>query len=153
MGVKLSSRRSSSRRNSMMADINVTPMVDVMLVLLVIFMITAPLLTAGVSIDLPKAKARAVSQQDNAPLEIAIDGKGNLFMGEAKVTDAQLTAKLQAIAGETIAGTGAGNEKRVYLRADRRMDYGRVMQVMALISTAGFTKIALVTDPTMATQK
>lgn len=124
-----------------MSDINVTPMVDVMLVLLVIFMITAPLLTAGVAVDLPKAKAKAISQQDNVPLEISIDRGGSIYMGDTKVTAERLSAMLQAIAAET-------KERRVYIKADAGLDYGHVMTVMAAVNTAGFTKIALVTDPT-----
>ncbi len=87
MGAKLGGRkgRGNRRAHGVMAEINVTPMVDVMLVLLVIFMITAPLLSAGVSLDLPKAKAKAISQQDNKPLEISIDGKGDIFLGEERM--------------------------------------------------------------------
>ncbi len=150
MGAKLGGgggRRGGRRRGGMMAEINVTPMVDVMLVLLIIFMVAAPLLTAGVSLDLPKAKAKAISQQDNAPLEVSVDGKGNIFIGDTKVSEDQLGAKLRAIAGETPVA-----EKRIYVRADQKIGYGRVMSVMAAINTAGFVKIALVTDPTMARQ-
>jgi len=143
MGAKLAGRAKGSRRaHGVMADINVTPMVDVMLVLLVIFMITAPLLTAGVAVDLPKAKAKAISQQDNAPLEVALDTRGNIYVGETKVTLERLGAMLQAIAQEA-------PDRRVYIRADKGLDYGKVMGVMAAVSTAGFTKIALVTDPAM----
>lgn len=144
MGAKLVGRTSGSRRRSrgIMADINVTPMVDVMLVLLVIFMITAPLLTAGVAVDLPKAKSKAISQQDNTPLEVSVDAKGRIYMGETKVDMDVLVAKLQAIAIEA-------PDRRVYIKADQQLDYGRVMEVMAAVNTAGFTKIALVTDPAM----
>lgn len=146
MGVKLGSRAGRGRRaHSAMSDINVTPFVDVMLVLLVIFMITAPLLTAGVEVDLPKAKAKAVSQQDNAPLEIAIDNRGTVFMGETKVSLEKLGATLAAIAAEA-------PDRRVYIKADQKLDYGKIMNVMAIINTAGFTKIALVTDPTTASK-
>jgi len=126
-----------------MAEINVTPMVDVMLVLLVIFMITAPLLSAGVAVDLPKAKAKAISQQDNKPLEITISTKGEIYLGDSRVTEEKLASLLQAIAAET-------TERRVYIKADQKLDYGKVMMVMAAVNTAGFTKIALVTDPTGA---
>lgn len=148
MGAKLGGgggRRGGRRGGSVMSDINVTPLVDVMLVLLVIFMITAPLLTAGVSIDLPKAKAKAISQQDNAPLEITLDSKGGIYMGESKMTLEQVGPKLQAIALEAA-------DRKVYIRADQKLDYGRVMGVMAAVSAAGFTKIALVTDPTSASK-
>lgn len=137
--------RSRRKRAAIMAEINVTPMVDVMLVLLVIFMITAPLLSAGVAVDLPKARAKAISQQDNKPLEITLDDKGGIYLGETKVTQDRMIAMLQAIAAET-------TDRRVYLKADSSLDYGKVMVIMAAINTAGFTKIALVTDPTTATK-
>lgn len=146
MGARLGNsggRRGGRRNSNMMSDINVTPFVDVMLVLLVIFMITAPLLTAGVTIDLPQSEARAISSQDNKPLEIAVDAKGGIFIGETKMTVGRLTETLRAIAAED-------PEKRVYIKADQRLDYGKVMGVMAAVSGAGFTKIALVTDPTKA---
>lgn len=144
MGAKLGGggRRGGGRRGgAVMSDINVTPLVDVMLVLLVIFMITAPLLTAGVSVDLPKAKAKAIAQQDNAPLEISLDGKGNIFMGENRMTMEQLTGKLQAVAAEA-------PDRKVYIRADKKLDYGLVVGIMAAVSSAGLNKIALITDPT-----
>jgi biopolymer transport protein TolR len=124
-----------------MSDINVTPMVDVMLVLLIVFMVTAPLLTAGVSIDLPKTKAAALTHQDNAPLEITVDAHGNVFMGQTAVKMDRLRGMLQAIAQEN-------PERRVYVKADQRLPYGQVMGVMTAVSTSGFTKIALITDPT-----
>ncbi len=145
MGAKLASRGAKSGRRSrvVMADINVTPLVDVMLVLLVIFMITAPLLTAGVSIDLPKAKAKAISQQDNKPIEISIDAQGRIFMGETRMEMEVLVAKLQAVALEA-------PDNRIYIKADEKLDYGKIMAVMAAVNNAGFNKIALVSDPTKA---
>ncbi len=147
MGAKLGGARARGGRRSkaVMADINVTPFVDVMLVLLVIFMITAPLMTAGVPVDLPKTTAKAISQPDNVPLEISLDAKGNVYMGDTKLTQEQMIAKLQAIAAET-------TERRVYIRADQRLDYGKVVGVMAAVNGLGFTKIALVTDPALAQQ-
>jgi biopolymer transport protein TolR len=126
-----------------MADINVTPMVDVMLVLLVIFMITAPLLTAGVAVDLPKTKARALSQQDNSPIEITVDARGNIFMGKTAVRLERLRGILSAIAQEN-------PDRRVYIKADSHLSYGQVVGVMAAVNSSGFTKIALITDPTMS---
>lgn len=141
MGAKLGGAGGKRRRaHGVMAEINVTPFVDVMLVLLVIFMITAPLLTAGVQIDLPKADAKAMGQQDNAPLEIALDRNGDIFIGETKVTMDRMAGMLQALSAET-------TERRVYIKADQRLDYGRVMEVMAAVSRLGFNKIALVTEP------
>jgi biopolymer transport protein TolR len=140
MGAKLGGRSKSRRSRGVMADINVTPMVDVMLVLLVIFMVTAPMMTAGVSVDLPKAQAKAISQSDNAPLEVSIDKKGVIFVGDTKVDMARMGSMLSAIAAEA-------PDRRVYIRADQGMDYGKVMELMAAVNNAGFTKIALVTDP------
>ncbi|MBU6476116.1 MAG: protein TolR [Alphaproteobacteria bacterium] len=127
----------------MMADINVTPLVDVMLVLLVVFMITAPLLTAGVNVNLPKAHARALDKQDDAPLEISLDAQGHIYIGQTRMTADELKAKLAAIAQQA-------PDKRIYIRADNHLSYGQVMGVMAIASTSGFTKIALVTDPSSA---
>ncbi|MDP2205684.1 MAG: protein TolR [Alphaproteobacteria bacterium] len=149
MGAKLGNAGGVGRRrraHGVMSEINVTPFVDVMLVLLVIFMITAPLLTAGVQIDLPKTDAKAIGQQDNAPLEIALDRNGNIFIGETKVTMDRMAGMMQALAAET-------TDRRVYIKADQRLDYGKVMEVMAAVSRMGFTKIALVTDPTASGKK
>jgi len=146
MGAKLGgggARRSGRRSRKMMAEINVTPLVDVMLVLLIVFMVTAPLLTAGVNINLPKAQAKALHQQDNAPLEITLDANGHIYVGQTAVDDERLKAMLSAIAQEN-------PDKRVYVRADHGLSYGKVMQVMGIASVAGFTKIALITDPTTA---
>ena len=134
--------------SSTFSGINVTPLVDIMLVLLVIFMVTAPLLTAGVAVDLPKAHAKAIAQQDNKPLEISLDNNGTIYMGDTKVTQDRLTGMLQAIAQSTDPQQMA--ERRVYIRADSKIDYGKVMVVMAAVNTAGFSKIALVTDPTLS---
>jgi biopolymer transport protein TolR len=141
MGAKLgnSGRGNRRRAHGVMAEINVTPFVDVMLVLLVIFMVTAPLLTAGVQVDLPKADAKSIGQQDNAPIEIALDSNGNIFIGETKVTQDRMKTMLEAIAAES-------TDKRVYIKADKDIDYGTVMQVTAIVNNAGFNKIAFVTD-------
>jgi biopolymer transport protein TolR len=129
-----------------MSDINVTPLVDVMLVLLIVFMVTAPLLTAGVTVDLPKAKAQAMSQQDNSPVEITLDAKGNIFMGQTAVKVERLKGILSSIAQENV-------ERRVYVRADQRLPYGQVMEVMAAVTSSGLTKIALITDSAAAQRK
>jgi biopolymer transport protein TolR len=126
-----------------MAEINVTPLVDVMLVLLIVFMVTAPLLTAGVNISLPKAQAKPIAQQDNAPLEIGLDAKGNAYVGRTLVDSERLRAMLSAIAREN-------PEKRIFVRADQGLSYGRVMEVMGIASASGFTKISLITDPASA---
>ncbi len=128
-----------------MSEINVTPMVDVMLVLLIIFMVTAPLLTAGVQVDLPESKAEAL-EQDQEPVAISIDGSGGIFINEAAVPDAALAGRLQQLA----AGSRQEGGPRIYLRADRGLDYGRVMQVMGEINRAGLRRVALVSTATEA---
>lgn len=142
MGAKLASSRGGGRRRAnVMAEINVTPFVDVMLVLLIIFMVTAPLLTAGVSINLPKTNAKSLSQPDNKPLEVSIDARGDIYLGDQRQRDIPaLVEKLKAIAGETQA------ERVIYFRADKAVPYGRGMEVMAGVQSSGFTKIALVTE-------
>tara|TARA_R110000868_G_scaffold347949_3_gene608888 strand:- start:75 stop:536 length:462 start_codon:yes stop_codon:yes gene_type:complete len=121
-----------------MAEINVTPMVDVMLVLLIVFMVAAPLLTVGVPVDLPKTQAAALSG-DNEPLTISIDAKGQIFLQETVVAAEELVPRLTAIAQN-------GYEQRIFVRADSAIDYGTVMDVMGRISAAGFAKVGLVTE-------
>ncbi|MBC7522668.1 MAG: protein TolR [Sandarakinorhabdus sp.] len=125
-----------------MADINITPMVDVMLVLLIIFMVTAPLLVTGVPIDLPDSKAKAL-KSDDKPIQVSIDAKGQVFIDQMKIAGPALAPKLAAIHA---ARSGAGDEPRVYVRADRALDYGRVMALVGEVSAAGFRKVALVSD-------
>ena len=122
-----------------MAEINVTPLVDVMLVLLIIFMVTAPLLVTGVPIDLPDSKAKAL-QNDEKPIQVSIDSSGQVFIDEMKVPTATLPAKLAAIRG------ARQDDARVYVRADRGLDYGRVMALVGDVSAAGFKRVALVSD-------
>ena len=153
MGASLNSgssgggRRRGSRRGTHrpMSEINVTPFVDVMLVLLIIFMVTAPMLTAGVSIDLPQSKAKELPAQNDQPVTVTVDGKGAIFMGEEKIAlkPEELVAKLTAISN---AKGKAGFEERIFVRGDKKVDYGAVMGVMGRISSAGFKKVALVTD-------
>jgi biopolymer transport protein TolR len=122
-----------------MAEINVTPLVDVMLVLLIIFMVTAPLLVAGVPVDLPDAKAQSLPQ-DQSPIQISLNAAGELFIDRMAIAPAALPAKLAALR------EARSDEARVYVRADRGLDYGRVMQVVGDVNSAGFKKVALVTD-------
>ncbi len=129
-------------RKAPMSDINITPMVDVMLVLLIIFMVTAPLLVTGVPVDLPDSKAKAL-KADEKPVQVSIDRKGEVFIDQQRVAAAMLPAKLMAIRE---ARSGAGDEPRVYVRADRSLDYGRVMGIVGEVSAAGFRKVALVSD-------
>ena len=137
LGPMLGSNRRG--RRTPMAEINVTPMVDVMLVLLIIFMVTAPLLVAGVPVDLPESKAKALDQEER-PVQISLDAKGAIHVDEQAVAPADLPARLGAIAGQGKAPGGP----RVFLRADRKLDYGRVMAVMGEINAAGLRKVALV---------
>jgi biopolymer transport protein TolR len=128
-----------------MSEINVTPLVDVMLVLLIIFMVTAPLLVAGVPVDLPDSKAGAL-RQDNTPIQLSITGDGAVFIDEEPVAADALAAKLAAIRAARGATGAGGAEPRIYVRADRRLDYGRVMRVVGEVNAAGFRKVALVSE-------
>ena len=123
-----------------MAEINVTPMVDVMLVLLIIFMVAAPLMMAGVQVDLPESKAAPV-EQEQEPVSVSIDAQGVIFIGEERIADAQLPARLAQIR----AGSQEEGGPRVLFRADRALDYGLVMRVMGEISRAGLRRISMVT--------
>jgi biopolymer transport protein TolR len=131
-------RRRRSRKRAPIADINMTPFIDVILVLLIIFMVSAPLMTVGVPIDLPKTGAGELNV-DKQPVTVSIDAKGEVFLGEDKLP---LDALIEAI--ETKATEGF--EERIYVRADRTTEYGTVARVMALITEAGFKKVALVTE-------
>ena len=121
-----------------MSEINVTPMVDVMLVLLVVFMITAPLLTVGVPVDLPKSKA-SVIVGENEPLVVSLNAEGKLFLQDTEVALDKLVARLTAI-------TENRKETRVFVRGDRKIAYGKIMEVMGLINRAGFDRVALITE-------
>lgn len=141
MGMSLNHRpwtKSSRRKPSISAEINVTPLVDVMLVLLIIFMVTAPLLTVGVPVDLPKAQASALNEQED-PLSVTIDEKGQLYLQETALDLETLIPRLVAI-------TNSNPEARIYVRGDKGIPYGRVMEVMGAISTAGFKKVALISE-------
>ncbi len=145
MGAPIQQRTSHRGRYRPMAEINVTPFVDVMLVLLIVFMVTAPLLTVGVKIDLPESDAPPLPGQDE-PLTVSIDSGGQIFVQETPVVIEELPAKLRAITGEK-------PETRIFVRGDRNIDYGRVMQVMGAVRAAGFPRVALVTEPVMAGAK
>ena len=139
MAAQLPSRRARGRR-APMAEINVTPLVDVMLVLLIIFMVTAPLMTAGVPVNLPDSRARGLDP-DKTPVNLSLEANGLVHLGDEEVAEAALPARLVQLAA---TGTG-GQPPQVYLRADRSLDYGRVMRVMGELSRAGLTRVALVT--------
>ena len=129
------------RRNPVMSEINVTPMVDVMLVLLIIFMVSAPLLTVGVPIDLPQTQASSLDQADKEPLAISVNTDGKVFLQNTEIKLEELVPKLQAI-----SQARGGNDERIYVRGDKTVDYGTVMKVMGRLSAAGFRKVALVTE-------
>jgi biopolymer transport protein TolR len=132
--------RHSRRRGAVMSDINVTPFVDVMLVLLIVFMVSAPLLTVGVPIDLPQSQAKALSQ-DNEPLTVSVDVSGKVFLQDKEIQLDDLVPKLKAIVE---ARNGTLNDQ-IYVRGDKKVDYGTMMRVMGRLSAAGYHKVALVT--------
>jgi biopolymer transport protein TolR len=128
------------RRHSVMSEINVTPMVDVMLVLLIIFMVAAPLLTVGVPIDLPQTEAKGI-EQDQKPLVVSVNDQGEIFLGDDKIGMDEMVAKLTAV-----TAARGGLDERIYVRGSRKINYGTVMQVMGKLSAAGFKRVALVTE-------
>lgn len=121
-----------------MSEINVTPMVDVMLVLLIVFMVAAPLLTVGVPVNLPKTGAQAL-RGDDEPLAISINANGQIFIEETEIAPDVLVPRLKAIAGE-------GYDQRIYVRGDKAVAYGQVAKLVSQISAAGFSRVALVTE-------
>ena len=121
-----------------MSEINVTPFVDVMLVLLIVFMVTAPLLTVGIPVDLPKVKATALTDQKD-PIEITVNLEGKVYIGESLVEVDNLIPRINAI-------TEQNTEARIYIRGDRIVAYGRIMEIMSIINSAGYVKVALITQ-------
>lgn len=143
MGANLQSGGQARGRSSLyrpMSEINVTPMVDVMLVLLIVFMVTAPLLSAGVPIDLPKSEARQIQDDDNKPLEVNIAKDGKIYVGETEVDRDRLLTLLSSM-------TNNDPDRRVFIRADQSLDYGIVMDVIGSINKGGFRKVALISSP------
>jgi len=128
-----------------MAEINVTPLVDVMLVLLIVFMVTAPLMTTGVSVDLPKADLKTLNS-DSAPLTISMKADGKIYLQDSEVALPDLVTKLNAIAG-------TDHERHIFVRGDKAVAYGDIMQLMATISQGGFTKVALLAESGSAPPK
>ena len=126
-------------RYGAMADINMTPFIDVMLVLLIIFMVAAPLLTTGVSVDLPRASATALNVE-RKPIAVSLNEQGQLYVMDQPIADSELVAKLQAASQSDV-------DQRIYLRASNAVPYGRVAEIMAAVTSAGFKKVALVTEP------
>jgi biopolymer transport protein TolR len=133
--------RRRGRRRAVMSEINVTPFVDVMLVLLIVFMVSAPLLTVGVPLDLPQSQAKSLDQ-DREPLTISVNSQGQLFLQNSEIKVDDLVPKLKAI----IDARGGGFDERVYVRGDKKVDYGTMMRVMGRLSAAGYHRVALVTE-------
>lgn len=131
--------RRRSRRSKLNAEINVTPLVDVMLVLLIVFMVAAPLLSVGVPVELPKTDAKSLPSESE-PITITVDKDGTVFLQETEVSLDDIVTRLTAIAKN-------GYEERIYLRGDNASDYGSVMKVMARVNAAGYSNLGLVTDP------
>ena len=132
-------RRRGARRHRPMSEINMTPFIDVMLVLLIIFMVAAPLLTVGVPLDLPQTKAAALNI-DKQPLTLSVKADGKIYLMETAIGMDEIVPKLQAIAK-------TGQDDRIYVRGDKATNYGRVAEVMSVINAAGYKKVALVTEP------
>jgi len=139
-GAAVATGRRRHSRKPVMAEINVTPMVDVMLVLLIIFMVSAPLLTVGVPLDLPQTQAKTLDQ-DKEPLTVSVNLKGQVYLQNTEISLEEVVPKLKAV---TEARSGA--DERIFVRGDRQVDYGTVMKVMGRISAAGFRRVALVTE-------
>ncbi len=137
-GVTVGKRR--HRRAAVMSEINVTPFVDVMLVLLIIFMVSAPLLTVGVPLDLPQTQAKGLDT-DKEPLTVSVNIKGEVYLQNSEIKVEELVPKLKAI-----TEARGGVDERIYVRGDRKVDYGAVMRVMGRLSAAGFRRVALVTE-------
>ncbi len=131
-------RRGRARKHAPMSEINVTPFVDVMLVLLIVFMVTAPLLTAGVPLELPESKGQQL-QTNKEPLTISVDKQGRVFIGETEVKLDELAPKLKAIAK-------GGFDEQIFIRGDKGVEYGTVMRVMSRIKLGGFNKVSLITE-------
>ena len=138
MSLQDAGKRGRGRRGQPIGDINVTPLVDLMLVLLIVFMVTAPLLTSGVPIDLPQTAAPEL-KVESKPLTVSVNTAGEIYVGEDQISTDTLLVSIAAAAGE------AGREQRIYIRGDAGADYGLIMQVMGELSNAGYAKIGLIT--------
>jgi biopolymer transport protein TolR len=132
-------RRRRARRGGVINEINMTPFIDVMLVLLIIFMVAAPLMTAGVPLDLPQTQAAPLNV-DAKPVTLSIRASGQVFLGEEPLTDTDIVGKLAGAAKQ-------GFDERIFVRGDKRVDYGRVAQIMSIVTSVGYKRVALVTEP------
>ena len=138
MALTFNTRANARGRYRPLSEINVTPLVDVMLVLLIIFMVTAPLMTSGVSVDLPKTDAKPINT-DSQPLTVSLDAQGKIFLQDQELQLPELVTKLQAIAQNN-------PDRRIFVRGDKDLAYGRIMEVMGTITQGGFTKVALLAE-------
>jgi biopolymer transport protein TolR len=138
MAMNISKGNKTRGRGRLMSEINVTPMVDVMLVLLIIFMITSPMLVAGIEVDLPETKSSPISGQDT-PIVISLNKQGEIFITETKIPAVELVAKLTNITQEK-------KDTRIFVKGDKNLSYGKIVEIMAEIHNAGFTKVALISD-------
>lgn len=132
-----------NKRHGQFSDINVTPFVDVMLVLLIVFMVSAPLLSTGVAVDLPKSKAGALSEEDTKPIEVSLTKDGLIYVGESEVKRARLVALLNGLTQQNL-------ERRIYIRASKDLAFENVMDVLGAVNGAGFKKVALLSDPAIS---
>ena len=147
MGATLATKTKSRGRRTVgtyrpMAEINMTPFIDVMLVLLIVFMVAAPLLTTGVQVDLPDSKAKAITTEDNKPIEITLAKDGKIYIGDTEFKEDLIVSHLKAMT------EGSSDDRRIYIRGDRSLEYGRVMRIIGSINGAGFTKVALISEAT-----
>jgi biopolymer transport protein TolR len=138
VALTFNSRSNNRGRYRPLSEINVTPLVDVMLVLLIIFMVTAPLMTSGVSVDLPKTDAKPLNT-DSQPLTVSIDAKGQIFLQDQQLQLSELVTKLQAIAQNN-------QDRRIFVRGDKDLAYGRIMEIMGTITQGGFTRVAFLAE-------
>jgi biopolymer transport protein TolR len=132
-------RRRRARRGGAINEINMTPFIDVMLVLLIIFMVAAPLMTVGVPLDLPQTRAAPLNM-DAKPVTLSIRATGQVFLADAELKDPEIVGKLATVAKQ-------GFDERIFVRGDKRVDYGRVAQIMSIVTSAGYKRVALVTEP------
>lgn len=145
MGATLATKTKSRGRRTggtyrPMAEINMTPFIDVMLVLLIVFMVAAPLLTTGVQVDLPDSKAKAITDEDNEPIEVTLAKDGKIYIGDTEFKENRIVEQLKAMS------EGRSESPRIYIRGDKSLEYGRVMRIIGSINGAGFTKVALLSE-------
>jgi len=125
-----------------MAEINMTPFIDVMLVLLIVFMVAAPLLTSGVQVDLPNSEAKAIAEEDNEPITVSLKKDGTIYIGDTQFKENRLVPQLKAMS------EGRPENPRIYLRGDQSLEYGRIMRIIGAVNAAGFNKVALISEQT-----